>query len=192
MLSKISFVSIMSILLLGNCKVDSTIYINKINQMLSALSIESSIIDDIKFESCNLVTIGKNIYGFDVKLDSIAAESFFEMVKNAKKDSIELKIISAYRSFDYQYGIIQKKIKKGQSIKSILEENTLPGYSEHHTGYALDFISDGAYSLSVDFEKTNEFSWLLNNANKYGFYLSYPKNNNSGIMYEPWHWCFKK
>ena len=76
-------------------------------------------------------------------------------------------------------------------VESILKENTLPGYSEHHTGCAVDFISKDSYSLSVNFEKTDEFKWLMNNANKYGFYLSYPKSNNNGIMYEPWHWTFK-
>jgi len=182
----------MSILLSNTCKVDSASYINKINKMLLDFSIDYSIKDNIKFESSNLVVIGKNIYGYDMKLDSIAAEAFFEMQKSAKKDSIELRIASAFRSFDYQNKIIQKKIKNGRSIESILKENTLPGYSEHHTGYALDFISKEAYSLSVGFEKTDEFNWLLNNANKYGFYLSYPKNNNRGIMYEPWHWAFKK
>ena len=192
MLPKILLLSIMSILLSNTCKVDSASYINKINKMLLDFSIDYSIKDNIKFESSNLVVIGKNIYGYDMKLDSIAAEAFFEMQKSAKKDSIELRIASAFRSFDYQNKIIQKKIKNGRSIESILKENTLPGYSEHHTGYALDFISKEAYSLSVDFEKTDEFNWLLNNANKYGFYLSYPKNNNRGIMYEPWHWAFKK
>ena len=140
----------------------------------------------IQYESCNLITIGKNL-----KFDSLAAEAFFKMKKDAKKDSIEFRIASAFRSFEHQSRIIDKKIKSGRSISSILEENTLPGYSEHHTGYALDFMSKEAFSLSVDFEKTETFRWLLKNANQYDFYLSYPKGNNNGIMYEPWHWAFR-
>ena len=140
----------------------------------------------IQYESCNLISIGKNL-----KLDSVAAEAFFKMKKEAKKDLIEFRVASAFRSFEHQSRIINKKLKRGRSIESILKENTLPGYSEHHTGYALDFLSKGAYSLSVDFEKTDTFKWLIKNANQYGFYLSYPKGNHNGIMYEPWHWAFR-
>tara|TARA_Y100001970_G_scaffold239596_1_gene301688 strand:+ start:336 stop:914 length:579 start_codon:yes stop_codon:yes gene_type:complete len=192
MLYRILSLYFLSLLFPDNCKLDSVSYIDKINKAMLEFSIQDSIKRDIKFESCNLITIGKNIYGSYVKLDSIAAEAFFEMKKKARQDSIELRVVSAFRSFEYQKNIIQNKIKRGKSIESILRENTLPGYSEHHTGYALDFTSKGEYSLSVNFEKTEEFNWLMNNANKYGFYLSYPRNNNTGIMYEPWHWTFKQ
>ena len=67
----------------------------------------------------------------------------------------------------------------------------MPGYSEHHTGRAVDFIAIDQTSLSVNFEKTETFKWLVNNANQYGFYLSYPKDNKEGIMYEPWHWMYR-
>ena len=86
---------------------------------------------------------------------------------------------------------INRKLNKGIPIEIILTENTLPGFSEHHSGNAIDFLSDNSYSLSVEFEKTKTFKWLTENANKYGFYLSYPKNNKDGIMYEPWHWMYK-
>ena len=46
-------------------------------------------------------------------------------------------------------------------------------------------------ALSLDFEKSRAYLWLIQNAHKYGFYLQYPKNNKSGIMFEPWHWYFK-
>ena len=172
---------------------DSSNYINKIKQTLIDFSISDSIHEHIYYESCNLVIIAKEIYdNRDLKLDSLAAEAFFRMKKDAKKDSIEFSIISAYRSFNHQKGIINRKLEKGQSIANIMKENTLPGYSEHHTGCAIDFISEGASSLSTDFEKTKTFIWLSENANNYGFYLSYPKENNKGIIYEPWHWMFKK
>ena len=51
---------------------------------------------------------------------------------------------------------------------------------------------NGDIKLSVDFEKTQAYLWLTQNAHKYGFYLQYPKNNKSGIMFEPWHWYFKE
>ena len=109
MLYRILLLYSISMLFSNNCSSDSMTYINKINQMLLEFEIQDSIKEDIKFESCNLTVIGKNIYGYDVKLDSIAAKAFFKMQKNAKKDSIEFRIVSAFRSFDYQKEIIQKK-----------------------------------------------------------------------------------
>ena len=67
----------------------------------------------------------------------------------------------------------------------------MPGYSEHHTGNAIDLTSKELKGLSVSFEDTEEFAWLVDHAETYGFYLSYPKDNKEGIMYEPWHWMFK-
>ena len=168
-----------------NC-IDSLVYMTNIKSTLATYGLSVPTDKKIQYESCNLISIGKNL-----KLDSVAAEAFFNMKKEAKKDLIEFRVASAFRSFEHQSRIINKKLKRGRSIESILKENTLPGYSEHHTGYALDFLSKGAYSLSVDFEKTDTFKWLIKNANQYGFYLSYPKGNHNGIMYEPWHWAFR-
>jgi D-alanyl-D-alanine carboxypeptidase len=67
-----------------------------------------------------------------------------------------------------------------------------PGYSEHHTGYAID-IGDGSApssNLSPDFEKTAAYRWLEQNGAQFGFELSFPPNNPQGVSYEPWHWRF--
>ena len=67
-----------------------------------------------------------------------------------------------------------------------------PGYSEHHTGYAID-IGDAdvpATNLSPDFENTAAFKWLRENAAYFSFELSFPRDNPQNIMYEPWHWRF--
>tara|TARA_Y100001970_G_C14197089_1_gene838757 strand:+ start:314 stop:817 length:504 start_codon:yes stop_codon:yes gene_type:complete len=163
-----------------------------VESILSDLKLSELNHSEIQYESCNLVTIGKNIYGNGfLKLDSIAAVNFFKMKEKAAADSIEFRILSAYRSFEHQKQIINRKLNSGQSIDNILKENTLPGYSEHHTGYAIDFLEDNKNYLSVNFENTKTFKWLSKNANNYGFYMSYSKNNNHGIMYEPWHWMFK-
>ena len=149
--------------------------------------------DSIYYESSNLKSIGFDIYKREQFLDIQAADAFYKMKEAALKDSIKLEFVSAFRSFEYQKQIINRKLKKGYSIDFILNENTLPGFSEHHTGNAIDFISsDNNYKLNQDFEKSKEFKWLMKNASNYEFYLSYPKNNNRGIKYEPWHWIYKK
>ena len=67
-----------------------------------------------------------------------------------------------------------------------------PGYSEHHTGYAID-IGDGqvpATNVSRNFEKTKAFQWLKKHAAAYSFELSFPLNNPQGVNYEPGHWRY--
>ena len=78
------------------------------------------------------------------------------------------------------------------SIDKILKVNTLPGYSEHHTGCAIDIGAPNEAILEEEFDQSEAFDWLQQNANKFGFHMTYPKNNNTGICYEPWHWCYRK
>ncbi|MFA5878757.1 MAG: D-alanyl-D-alanine carboxypeptidase family protein, partial [Candidatus Margulisiibacteriota bacterium] len=69
-----------------------------------------------------------------------------------------------------------------------------PEYSQHHTGFALD-IGDGSAinkNYTSLFVKSKAFEFLDTNANKFGFELSFPKNNTQGIKYEPWHWRYIK
>ena len=188
MLNKIISLSICSIII-SNCPIDTLGYLNKIDSIRIKISSAPSN-HSIYFESCNLVSINTQQHS-DLRLDSTAAVAFLEMEKDAKKDSIKFIIASAFRSVDRQSGIISRKLNRGIPIGSILKENTLPGYSQHHSGRAIDFISEGASGLSVAFDQTKTFKWLVKNANKYGFYLSYPENNEDGIMYEPLHWMYR-
>ena len=174
----------------SNC-IDSIDYQKKIKETLISFNIKDSVEGDIFYESCDLVSIGKDVYGREQFLDSAAAKYFFRMKKAAQKDSVDLQFVSAFRSFDSQKKIIERKLNKGFLIERILKENKLPGYSEHHTGRAIDFTSKKLKTLSVEFEKSREFKWIIENASLYNFYLSYPKDNKEGIMYEPWHWMFK-
>jgi D-alanyl-D-alanine carboxypeptidase len=68
--------------------------------------------------------------------------------------------------------------------------NAIPGFSEHHTGRALDLHAGDGKPLETTFENHPAFAWLCDNAAEFNFHLSYPRNNPSGIDYEPWHWCF--
>jgi len=103
-----------------------------------------------------------------------------------------LKVVSAFREVDKQKEIIKNKIMSGQSISEILKACAAPGYSEHHTGRALDLTSTECMPLTEDFENTEAFSWLMENAGFYPFSLSYPRGNKAGIFYEPWHWAYNQ
>ena len=129
--------------------------------------------------------------GKEIFLSKKCAESWLKMQADAKKDSITISILSGFRSYKKHYQIIQTKLNDGKKLPEILKENKLPGLSQHHSGNAIDIISN-SYKLSTEFEKSSAYSWLNKNAYKYGFYLQYPKDNNSGLIFEPWHWYFKE
>ncbi len=63
-----------------------------------------------------------------------------------------------------------------------------PGFSEHHTGYALD-ICDETLSLDESFAETRAYRWLQQNARAFNFELSFPRHGE--VSFEPWHWRFE-
>jgi D-alanyl-D-alanine carboxypeptidase len=101
-----------------------------------------------------------------------------------------LQVVSAYRSTEYQLGILRRKLERGQTIEEILRVSAAPGYSEHHSGRALDITTPGFAALEEEFEQSPAFAWLGANAARFGFRLSYPRGNRHGIAFEPWHWCW--
>jgi len=117
-----------------------------------------------------------------------AARAWREMRRAAATDDIALDAISGYRSHDYQLGIFERKLARGQSVAQILEVNAAPGFSEHHGGEALDIGTPGGPPAEESFEDTPAFAWLRERAAAHGFRMSYPRDNPHGIVYEPWHW----
>ena len=120
-----------------------------------------------------------------------AARAWTRMGEAAAKDGVELQVVSAFRSVEYQLGILRRKLERGQSVEQILRVSAAPGYSEHHSGHALDITTPGYAALEEEFENSPAFAWLRKHAKLYNFTLSYPRRNPHGIAYEPWHWCFK-
>ena len=117
-----------------DCTQDSSQYIQKIQTFLNEINISDSLNHQIYYEACNLESIGKDVYGREQFLSAKSAKSFNAMRRDAIAEGIKINIISAFRSFEYQESIIRRKIKKGNSISYILQENMIPGYSQHHTG----------------------------------------------------------
>jgi len=138
-----------------------------------------------------LVEVGPNLVGRMQRLTPGAARQWNAMVEAAGRDSIVLMVVSGYRSIEYQAALIRKKINNGQVIDEILTVNAAPGHSEHHTGLAIDIATPGSRPLTEDFESTAAFGWLAANAERFGFSMTYPRDNQWGIAYEPWHWCQK-
>ncbi len=128
-----------------------------------------------------------------LKLRPAAAAKFQQMQTAAKADGVNLVAISAFRNAKEQEKLFFKvKEQRVQNATTRAEVSAPPGYSEHHTGYALD-IGDGnapATNVEETFVNTAAFRWLKQNALKYSFELSFPLNNKQGVNYEPWHWRF--
>ncbi|BCT91296.1 peptidase [Lysobacter helvus] len=120
-----------------------------------------------------------------------AARAWQHMQADAMRNDIVLEAISGYRSHDYQLGIFERKRARGQTVDEILTVNAAPGYSEHHGGRALDIGTPGEPPAEESFETTRAFAWLQDNAGGHGFTMSYPRDNPHGIVYEPWHWCWR-
>lgn len=110
-----------------------------------------------------------------------------DLLNDAAKDGLSLKVASAYRSFGNQAAL-----KSGYTVKYGTGANAFSadqGYSEHQLGTTVDFTTPDVGGTFVGFDKTEEYRWLTDNAWKYGFVLSYPKGNTY-YQYEPWHWRF--
>ena len=121
-----------------------------------------------------------------------ATRAWQHMHAAALRDDVVLDSISGYRSHDYQLGIFERKLERGQTVDEILAVNAAPGYSEHHSGFALDIGTPDEPPAETSFEHTPAFAWLTANAGDFGFAMSYPRDNPHGIVYEPWHWRFKR
>lgn len=128
-----------------------------------------------------------------IKMRQAAAKKFKAMVAAARSQGVIIVPLSGFRSVSEQDGVFFRvKAQRNQEVSKRAEVSAPPGYSEHHTGYAVD-IGDGkvpAANLKQSFEKTQAFKWMDKNAPKYQFELSFPKNNPQGVSYEPWHWRF--
>ena len=135
-----------------------------------------------------LVVIEPNI---EVHIDM--RESLLNMREEAKKEGIYLVFLSGFRSIKLQNDIFYSlKSLRNQEAVERARVSAPPGYSEHSTGFAVD-IGDATQretDFETEFENTEAYRWLIKNAAKFHFKLSFNKNNKY-IDYEPWHWRYE-
>jgi D-alanyl-D-alanine carboxypeptidase len=141
-------------------------------------------------EPAELACAGRDRFRRPLFLLPPAARAWAAMRAAAAHEGVALEAISGYRGHDYQLGIFGRKLARGQDVPAILRVNTAPGYSEHHSGRALDIGTPGELPAEESFEGTPAFAWLQAHAGAFGFAMSYPRGNAHGIVYEPWHWCW--
>lgn len=125
--------------------------------------------------------------GKEHKLHSKVMPFFEDMLEDAKDDEIELWVVSAYRSFEYQ-----SQLKGAYTVTYGAGANAFSadqGFSEHQLGTTMDLTTKGLNGGLDGFANTEAYKWLVENAHKYGFTLSYPEGNDY-YVFEPWHWRF--
>lgn len=148
----------------------------------------------LHLECQELVKEGKDLYGRDIFLSERTAESWRAMKCAAALTGAYLIPVSGFRSVERQREIIENKTKRGEKLLDILKINAAPGFSQHHTGCALDLTDskDSNNALEESFESQPAFEWLCKHGGAYGFRLEYGRDNPHGFIYEPWHWVFSE
>ena len=151
--------------------------VNKYNQLPS------------QFNQYNLVDMNRQYTlndGKEYRLAGAAYDNYVQMWEAAGEEGLSMKVVSAYRTEDYQRNLYNKSERSsGQAYAD--EYSARAGHSEHQTGLAMDIGS-----TLTSFENTAEFRWLQNHAHEYGYILRYPKGKEwiTGYAYEPWHYRF--
>ncbi|TCW33559.1 M15 family metallopeptidase [Gulbenkiania mobilis] len=141
--------------------------------------------------STELVTADTGADGRVFQLLPEAATAWQAMKAAAAADGVGLFLVSAFRSVARQQEIVTAKLARGQALEDILRVSAAPGFSEHHGGRAIDIGTPGSPLLEEVFETTAAFAWLCRHAGRFGFAMSYPRDNPQGFLYEPWHWCHR-
>ena len=144
---------------------------------------------DQTYEPEDLITLKNGSYLLNrsgLQLRKEAAQALETMAKAAKVDGVPLVVSSCYRSYDYQKQVYERNVKSmGQAAAD--RESAKPGHSQHQLGLAVDFGS-----IDDSFAKTAQSRWLIKNAWRYGWSLSYPEHLEqvTGYRWESWHYRY--
>ena len=181
---------------------------------LTLLILMIGLISQAQLSKENMQLIGKDsthLKAFEGHyLTPEAGKAYYEMKLAAFKDSINIKIVSAFRSYDRQKQIWNRKYKyyreqglsENEIFDKITDYSTIPGTSRHHWGTEIDIIAvNGDMPMrnvlnEKHFKKGGAFhkmyQWLQENAEKFGFCEVYTDEpTRKGFEYEPWHYSYK-
>lgn len=137
----------------------------------------------------NLENINSSYALSNMKMVSEAKNAFENLSKDAAKQNLKVIAMSTYRSYEYQVDLYNRYVKTdGKEAADTYSGR--PGNSEHQTGLAVDVYN--VKDTYTNFEKTKEYTWMQDNAYKYGFILRFPKDkeNETGYEFESWHYRY--
>lgn len=149
-----------------------------------------------------------NMSGYTTYLRKETLDSFIRMAEAAKKENVDLQIVSAVRNFDSQKKIWDDKwngvtIVDGEKLnvsipdgverfKKILEYSSVPSTSRHHWGTDIDINMTVPYYFQTEAGR-KVYEWLIKNASTYGFCQTYNEKSPArptGYNEEKWHWSY--
>lgn len=123
--------------------------------------------------------------GMRLYITKDAHAALLRLLEAAMDDGLVLKVESGYRSPGYQKKIFRRMLDEGRTFDDIVRYVAPPGYSEHGLGIAVDFSPS-----NWEFAATPGYSWLHENAGRFGFQETYPENNSLDYPWESWHWAY--
>jgi D-alanyl-D-alanine carboxypeptidase len=171
---------------------DIASYLRRIAAARAALHIGDELLAGrvltVQPEAVELEFVQRDPDGREHRLTPATARAWRAMQAAAAEQGVVLQLVSAFRSLDYQVELIERQLAQGRAIAEIMQGSACPGYSEHHTGRAVDIDTPDNPGLGEAFERTAAFEWLGREAGRFGFTMSFPRGNAAGYMYEPWHW----
>ncbi len=180
------------VVLLVNIGIDQDFYTN----VKPALRKDTNLVLTNKFYSLEKDYVPKNLETIDSKyqvggkmLTHDARVAFEKMAQAARDDGYNIRAVSTYRSYNYQNNLYNNYVNRDGKEQADTY-SARPGYSEHQTGLAADI--DNNNTSYTSFGLTKEFTWMKENAYKYGFILRYTSENEyiTGYKNEPWHYRY--
>ncbi len=140
-------------------------------------------IDDVA-DPGDLVALPSELTGeLGIHVTKATRTALVAMAAAAEDDGLHLQVDSGFRSFGFQKRILEGRLAKGRAFSNAVRWTAPPGYSEHVTGRAVDFVPSDA-----DFRDSPAYRWLRQRAAEFCFVESYPFGNPDGFEWEPWHW----
>jgi D-alanyl-D-alanine carboxypeptidase len=121
-----------------------------------------------------------------------AGKALMQMIYAAREEGVWIIPVSGFRTIEQQQKLFQNQIKRLGSEKEAAKVSAPAGYSEHHTGFAVD-LADGKFpkqDITLEFERTDAYRWLTRRAKEFGFEMSFKRNYSQGVSFEPWHWRY--
>lgn len=130
-----------------------------------------------------------------------AYEHLVDLYTAAKDAGHNMRITSAYRSYQDQQNVYESWVQyemgfgksRAQAESDANTYSALPGFSEHQLGITADISSLDCIGIETVCSSNERFwTWLKDNAHKFGFVMSYPpgKDESTGYIHEPWHYRF--
>jgi D-alanyl-D-alanine carboxypeptidase len=137
----------------------------------------------------DLVELGGGSYAVarqGLMLRRKAAESLERMAASARSEGVVLTAASTYRSYDYQVEVYDRNVRE-MGREAADRESAMPGHSQHQLGLVVDFSP-----ISDAFAKTQAGAWMLKNASRFGWSLSFPDGYEelTGYRWESWHYRY--